>query len=244
MNRKTFILVLGTVWGTLLVPQTGESQLFGRGGRGDQAADETLYQRWVGMQINTLPIWLDFFGDSMLVISDRSANYPVNFRATRREITVYGEPEVLRLIAAAFNSNRAADDFSFRTQYTFTYRFSAGRMLIEAEGTTITMSPQSVLARPLEATWRADLSGGGQMELLMDRQGNVRYRNLPGGSWRWGKWERAGREMVLDFNPSNVEVPDSSRIWLGIYDADGQQLVMESVGEGTSITIFKRIIRR
>ncbi len=223
----------------------------------DQAAadlrqEDRLLNRWVGAKTNGLPFWLDFFADSMLVISDNVNEFATDFALTPRSLVVHGDSTLIRILATSFNSRREGEDFALRSSFEIQYRFSLDRLLLTADGTTITMSPQTIRARRIEANWIADLPDGMQMELRMDRVGNVRYRVAPGGSWRWGAWERNARDITFDWSPDSpeetelpeaTETPDSTLIWSGLYDARGDQIVLEHVGEGTGTTIFRRIIR-
>ena len=223
----------------------------------DQAAadlrqENRLLNRWVGAKTNGLPLWLDFFADSMLVISDNANEFATDFALTPRSLVIRGDSAMIRILATSFNSRREGEDFALRSSFEIRYRFSLDRLLLTADGTTITMSPQKIRARRIEANWIADLPDGTRMELRMDRLGNVRYRVVPGGSWRWGAWDRNARDITFDWSPDPpeatqipeaIEMPDSTVIWSGLYDAGGDQIVLEHVGEGTGTTIFRRIIR-
>ncbi len=205
--------------------------------------ENRLLRRWVGAKVNGIPLWLDFFGDSMLAISDNVNQFAANYALTPNTLVVYGDSVFMRVLATAFDRNREGEDFSGRTSFEMRYRFSLERLLVEADGVTITMSPQSVLARRIEANWIADLPDGTQMLLQLFRSGSARYRVAPGGSWVGGDWERNAREITFDWNRDSVETPDSTLIWNGLYDARGDQIVLENAGEGTGTTIFRRIIR-
>lgn len=211
----------------------------------DQRADSVqlrILKRWVGAKVNGLPLWLDFFSDTMLVVSDNRVQYPVDFALGPRTLTVYGNPDLSHMLYHAFHlPHDDGEDFYPGNQFELRYRFSLEKLLIEYDDVTITMTEQSPLARPLEARWIADLPDGTQMELRMDGQGNVRYRMVPGGSWVWGEWERRFREIEFDWSPDSLV--DSTKIWTGFFDAPGQQIVLDSIGPGTSVTIFRRIIR-
>jgi hypothetical protein len=188
----------------------------------------------------------------MLVISDNVNEFATDFALTPRSLIIQGDSTLIRILATSFNRRREGEDFALRSSFEIQYRFSLDRLLLTADGTTITMSPQSVRARRIEANWIADLPDGMQMELRMNRAGNVRYRVAPGGSWRWGVWDRNARDITFDWSPDSpeetempeaTETPDSTLIWSGLYDARGDQIVLEHVGEGTGTTIFRRIIR-
>lgn len=205
--------------------------------------ESRLLRRWVGAKVNGIPLWLDFFGDSMLVISDNVDQFTANYALTPNTLVVYGDSVFMRVLATAFNRNREGEDFGERTSFEMRYRFSLERLLVEADGVTITMSPQSVLARRIEANWIADLSDGTRMQLQLYRSGSVRYRVAPGGSWVWGDWKRNARDITFDWNRDSVETRDSTLIWNSLYDARGDQIILENVGVGTGTTIFRRIIR-
>lgn len=209
----------------------------------ETAQHDRIVSRWVGARMNGLPIWLDFYGDSMLVISDNFNQFAADYALTPQTLVVYGDSVLMRVLATAFNREREQEDFSSRTSFEMRYRFSLERLLLQADGATITMTPQSVLARRIEVNWIADLPDSTQMQLRLDRIGNAGYRIVPGGSWVWGDWERDARDILFDWTPDSLETPDSTLIWKGLYDARGQQIVLEDTGEGTGTTIFRRIIR-
>ena len=47
-----------------------------------ESQENRLLRRWVGAKVNGLPLWLDFFGDSMLVISDNVNQFAVSYALT------------------------------------------------------------------------------------------------------------------------------------------------------------------
>ncbi len=114
---------------------------------------------------------------------------------------------------------------------------------MEEDKITITMTEQNPLARPIEASWIADLPDGTQMELFLSRSGTASHRIRPGGSRVFGLWQRAARNIEFDWTPDSLEVSDSTFIWTGFFDAPGQKILLDSIGPGTSVTIFRRIIR-
>lgn len=221
----------------LALPAVAEGQFPERDG------SNRLLQRWVGAKANGLPIWLDFFGDSMLVVSDNIQSRDADYSLAPGRVTVYGDSITMRILATSFNGNREGEDFGFLRQFELSYRFSLDRMIMSADGRSITMTAQNRLARPLEANWIADLPDGRRMELRLQGSGSALYRFVPGGGWRVGEWDRNFGDITLDWNPPDIEEPDSSLIWTGLYDADGQQILLEQVIEGSSVTIFRRIIR-
>lgn len=208
-----------------------------------QDGSNRLLQRWVGAKMNGLPVWLDFFGDSMIVVSDNVQSRDADYSLAPGRVTIYGDSVVMRILATSFNGNREGEDFGFLRQFELSYRFSLDRMIVSAGGRSITMTAQNRLGRPLEANWIADLPDGRRMELRLQGSGSALYRFVPGGSWRVGEWDRNFRDISFDWNPPDIEEPDSSLIWAGIYDADGQQILLEDIVDGSSVTIFRRIIR-
>ena len=214
----------------------------------DRARDSVqtrILKRWVGAKVNGLPLWLDFFGDSMLVVSDNVANHPVDYALTPRNLIIYGDTALSHLLYHSFHRfHDATEAFVPEFQFALRYRFSLEKLLIEDEDhVTITMTAQNPLARPIEASWIADLSDSTQIVLFLSRSGDASHRIRPGGSRVFGKWERASREIEFDWTPDSLEVPDSTLIWTGLFDARGQQILLDSIGPGTSVTIFRRIIR-
>lgn len=210
----------------------------------DTTQDARILQRWVGAKFNGLPFWLDFYGDSMLVVSDRFNEFPVQYVLTPRTLTVYGDSALIFLLATAFNPNRADEDFGFQDRYEMRYRFSLERLILEADGNRrITMTPQPTLARPIERRWMALLADGSQMELFLNTNGTVSRRTWPGGARTVGTWERQVRDIVFDWSPDSLETPDSSLIWVGFYDLPGQAILFDSLGPGTGTAIFRRIVR-
>ncbi len=89
-----------------------------------------LLGRWVGTHADR-PWWLDFYGDTMLVVDDTLI---VNFRATRDSLIAYGD-----------------------TSFSVAYWLVRDRMMVQtANGEIITMAPQDPLARPIHGDWRGD----------------------------------------------------------------------------------------
>lgn len=210
----------------------------------DSTQDTRILQRWVGAKFNGLPMWLDFYGDSMLVISDRFNEFPVQYVLTPRTLTVYGDSAMIFLLATAFNPNRGDEDFGFQDRYEMRYRFSLEKLILEADGNRrITMTPQPTLARPIERRWMAVLPDESQMELYLFTNGTVSRRTWPGGRRTVGTWERQVRDIVFDWSPDSLETPDSTLVWVGFYDLPGQAILFDSLGPGTGTAIFRRIVR-
>jgi hypothetical protein len=221
--------------------------------RRDSLPDRIL-KRWVGAKVNGLPLWLDFFADSMLVVSDNQYDYPVNFARTPRTLIIYADTSLSHMLYHAFHRVHEDDEFFVPGyQFVLQYRFSLEKLLVEVDDVTITMTEQNPLARPMETRrppgfsasgWIADLSDSTRMLIEFYRGDRVRHRITPGGSWTWGEWHRTFRDISFDWTPDSLEVPDSTLVWSGSFDAPGQQILLESIGPGTSVTIFRRIIRR
>ena len=213
----------------------------------DQRRDSVqarILKRWVGMKVNGLPLWLDFFGDTMLVVSDNVSLRAVEYALTPRTLIIYGDTALSHMLYHAFHRfHNDSEGFVPGYQSVLRYRFSLEKLLIEADDITITMTEQNPLARPLEARWIADLPDGTQMELFLSRNGSASHRIRPGGSRKFGEWVRRSREIEFDWSPDSLETPDSTLIWTGFFDAPGQQILLDSIGPGTSVTIFRRIIR-
>ena len=89
----------------------------------------------------------------------------------------------------------------------------------------------------------AALADGSQMELFLNTNGTVSRRTWPGGARALGTWERQVRDIVFDWSPDSLEIPDSSLVWVGFYDLPGQAILFDSLGPGTGTAIFRRIVR-
>ena len=141
----------------------------------DQRADSVqnrILKRWVGAKVNGLPLWLDFFGDTMLVVSDNVSQYPVDYALTPRALTLYGDTGSTHMLYHAFHRRHSeAEAFLPESPFVLRYRFSLDKLLVEVDQITITMTEQNPLARPIEASWIADLPDGTQMELFFRRSG-------------------------------------------------------------------------
>jgi len=236
---KTLLAFLLVVTPTPLVAQIRDFD------RDRDSVQTLILKRWVGAKVNGLPLWLDFFSDTMLVVSDNVRNYPVDYALTPRNLIIYGDTALSHMLYHAFHRfHDAAEAFVPTFQFGLRYRFSLEKLLIDDEdNVTITMTEQNLLARPIEARWIADLPNSTQMELFLSRSGDASHRIRPGGSRVFGKWERRSREIEFDWTPDSLEVSDSTLIWTGLFDARGQQIVLDGIGRGTSVTIFRRIIR-
>ncbi len=179
-----------------------------------------LFQRWVGRNPNNRPIFLDFYGDSMVVVNDVFVS---SFISTRDSLVVFGD-----------------------TSFAVSYEFRLDRMLIHnADGSTMTMSTQPLSARPIFggrigqwASWYARLGNGRGISLEINRSGDrARWRPAAGGSWRQGEWDRDARTIVFTWLPDSTE-------WRGSYDAAGHQIIFEEIETGSGVAIFRRAYRQ
>jgi hypothetical protein len=186
-----------------------------------QASSETnpLFQRWVGRSLTNRPLFFDFYADTMLVVNDI---YVSDFWYTPDSLVVFGD-----------------------TTFTVRYEFRYDKMLIHtADGTTITMTPQSIAARPIFGgnaiewgSWTATTNLGDNLLLQLRRASSqARWRTLPNGSWVVGDWDRQARNITFTWQPD-------STTWIGQYDASGHQIIFEQTEPGTSVTIFRRYHR-
>ena len=199
--------------------------------QGQPTAPDPLLRRWVGTHLGR-PLFLDFYGDSLLVVNDY---WVLGFWYGPDSLIAYGD-----------------------TSFAVRYRFSYDKLLIEnAEGNTVTMSPQPTLARPVFggrgtwATWiaRAD---SGQLELQITRIGKrARWRRVPGGRWVEGTWRQLGRTFTFEWDSTGALTPpveglpaDSTHQWSGLYDARAHQFIFEHTEPGTRVAIFRHRLRR
>jgi len=178
-----------------------------------------LFQRWVGRSVTNRPLFFDFYADTMLIVNDV---YVSDFWYTPDSLVVFGD-----------------------TTFTVRYEFRYDKMLIHTvDGTTITMTPQSIAARPIFGgsvgewgSWIATTNDGTRMELQLRRASSqARWRALPSGTWVSGDWDRQARNITFTWQPD-------STTWIGQYDASGHQLIFEQTEPGTSVTIFRRFHR-
>lgn len=145
----------------------------------DQSTESPLLKRWVGTHRGR-PLFLEFYGDSMLVVNDARV---LDYYTTRDSIVAYGD-----------------------TSFTVNYWFALGRLLLRTgEGATITMSSQSALARPITGRWVGTPSGRDErVELQMTRDGTARWRWASGGPWNQGEWDRFSRNLTFTWLPDSA----------------------------------------
>jgi hypothetical protein len=175
-------------------------------------AESRLLRRWVGTHQGD-PLWLDFYGDTMLVVND---HMPANFRTSRGRLEVWGSD----------------------TAFTVSYWYNLDRLLLRtAEGEVITMAPQDSLARPLAGDWRGSGFGSNrQIELDMQRGGVARWRELPGGRWIGGEWDRASRLITFTWLPDSL-------MWTAQYDPGGSALIVSGAEPDSATVILRRAYR-
>lgn len=167
-------------------------------------ADPRLLKRWVGTH-RGLPLWLDFYGDTMLVVNDM---YALDYFASPRSFEAVGD-----------------------TAFRVAYWFARDRLLLETEaGQVLTMAEQDPLARPLFAgSWRGTTIGRAQpvIDLRMYRGGVAQYRELPDGEWIEGEYDRSTRIITFTWFPDTLEseAEADSLEWVGQYDPAGNALL-------------------
>jgi len=150
--------------------------------------------------------WIDFYGDTMLVVDDTLV---LGFRATRDSLIAYGD-----------------------TSFAVSYWFVRDRLLVQTvEGEIVTMAPQDLMARPLSGEWR-----GTGIQLRMDRGGGARWRQVTGGPWTWGEWDRRTRTITFTW------LPDST-IWTAQYDPPAAALLFQEIPPDGGPVILHRALR-
>lgn len=144
-----------------------------------QEADR-LRRRWVGTHLGQ-PLYLDFYGDTMVVVNDSAAAY---YRVTADSLVVWGD-----------------------TAFAVVHWFALDRLLLQtAEGNVVTMAQQDAMARPLEGRWIGGAIGASDtLELLMRRGGVAQWRRRPGGGWQGGEWDRTTRLIRFTWLPDSTQ---------------------------------------
>lgn len=175
-------------------------------------ADTAVLHRWVGTH-DGRPLFLEFYGDSMLVVNDQ---YPLSFRLTPDSLVGFGDTTIVAR-----------------------WWMSDGRLILETSSGEVTMSEQGPLARPLTGRWvgPSGMAGGNDLELRMHANGTAEWRLLPGGSWTPGEWDRTSR--TLDFTWHDAGETE----WSGQYDPVGNAILFDHTAQGTSTTILRRAFR-
>lgn len=175
--------------------------------------ESRLLRRWVGTHEGQ-PLTLDFYGDTMLVIDDELVD---DFRTYRGRLDAWGD-----------------------TAFTVSYWYALDRLLLRtADGEVLTMAPQDSLARPLSGTWRGSALGSDRrIEVDLRRGGTVRWRELPGGRWRGGEWDRASRIVTFTWLPDSL-------VWTAQYDPGGSALIVKATepDSSSSTLILRRAYR-
>ncbi len=198
---------------TRAVLSLGVLAFLGAGHMNAQSTDNPLLKRWVGLHRGR-PLYLDFYGDSMLVVDDARV---VDYYTTRDSIVAYGD-----------------------TTFSATYWFALGRLLLRSpEGSIVTMTAQSALARPITGRWIGSPTSQSDrvVELFMQRDGTARWRWIPGGSWTEGEWDRFSRNVTFTW------LPDSAT-WQGQYEPEGNGMLFDRAAPGWGLLILRRFFRR
>jgi hypothetical protein len=184
--------------------------------------ESRLLRRWVGTHYNR-PLYLDFYGDTMLVVNDL---YAVDYYVVDDSIVAYGD-----------------------TSFAVSYWFARDRLLLQTEeGRIITLSEQLKLARPLHGgRWRGgEIGTDDDMELVLRRGGIARWRTYPGGKWSNGEWDRSTRIITFTWFPNTAgvdeEVPDSVQ-WVAQYDPAGSALLFPETIPDKGTVVLRRILR-
>jgi hypothetical protein len=172
-----------------------------------------LRGRWVGTHQGQV-LYLDFHGDSMLVVNDR---YVLDYNVTFDSLTAFGD-----------------------TSFAVAYWFAVDRLLLAtAEGNVVTMNRQSELARPLHGfRWHGapTRQSDQQIHLEMFRGGVARWKLMPTGEWVDGEWDRSSR--VIEF----TWFPDST-MWTGRYDPVGEALLFEEAFPESGAVVLRKVYR-
>ena len=169
------------------------------------------------------PLYFDFYGDSLLVVDD--------FRITNFDYD--------------WNSLRVFGDTTFQVRYEFVL----DRLIITTEsGVVVTMAPQSIQARPLRprlaqgpVVWTAETSNG-QLQIRLSRGGAAAWRQLPGGRWITGRWNRSSNNVVFRWPNPNATEPADSLSWFGQYD-NPRAIIVSNPTRDIDLAIFRRRVR-
>lgn len=172
--------------------------------------DSVLASRWVGIHQGR-PLQFEFYGDTMLVVGDA---IPLTFRLTNDSLVADGDTII-----------RAR------------WRYVLGHVLLDTPDGPITMSAQSLLARPLTGRWIGPLGtpDDRMVEMVLAANGTARWRDLAGGAWTSGEWERESRLIAFTW-------PDETE-WQGQYDPIGNNLLLLRTLEGSQGSILRRAFR-
>ncbi len=169
---------------------------------------DPLLRRWVGT-LNLQPLHFDFFGDTMLLLNDRT---PLSFSVEGDSLIAWGD-----------------------TTFTVRFWFSMDRLLVlTAESTLVTMSEQDRMARPIFGLWRGNPIGRSdeQIELRLGRGGVATYRSKPKWQWITGEWNRSTRVITLSWDTDSTK-------WGGRYDPEGVLLFDSTFAESGTVVLRK-----
>ena len=174
-----------------------------------------LFKRWVGTVPATAALLhFDFYGDTMLLLNDAK---PLSFSLAGDSLTAWGSD----------------------TTFTIRYWFSMDRLLVlTAESSLVTMSQQDRMARPIWGFWRGSPIGRNdeRIELHLYRGGVARYRQLPGGAWQNGEWDRNTRMLSFRWEADSTE-------WEGQYDPAGATLLFDSTYTESGTVFLRKVYR-
>jgi hypothetical protein len=123
------------------------------------------------------------------------------------------------------------------------YRLALNRLLLETpDGNVITMAAQRTLGRPLTGRWVGDVDSSGTtlpLELNLHPSRMACWRRSPDGKWTVGEWERETRLVTLMWDDGE---------WKGLYDPQGNSLMLDRLTDTTHVTtgptgILRRVYR-
>jgi len=172
--------------------------------------DSVLASRWVGDHHNRT-LQFEFYGDTMLVLDNEK---PLNFRLTSDSLVATGDT----IIVAR-------------------WRYVLGHLLLDTPDGPITMSAQSVLARPLVGRWSGPLGDENEtdIEMRLLLGGRAYWRPVGTATWTEGEWERESRLVTF------IWLDETQ--WRGQYDPIGNNLLLEQTVEGGHGSILRRAFR-
>jgi hypothetical protein len=175
-----------------------------------QQRDSVLASRWVGIHLGR-PLRFEFYGDTMLVLNDQT---PLSFRLSRDSLIAGGD-----------------------TVIQARWRHVLGHLLLDTPDGPITMSRQVPLARPLTGRWTGPLGTPDDrlIEVFLAANGTARWRDLSGGGWTTGEWERESRLIAFTWIDETE--------WQGQYDPIGNNLLLLRTVEGSQGSILRRAFR-
>ncbi len=209
--------------------------------------------RWVGIltDLPTNGLWLEFFPDTMVLVNtSRATPTAHDYRITEDSIIVTGD-----------------------TVFRVRYELVLDRMLFyTADGSIVTMSPQSELGRPFTGNWLGVFQADTLSTTILLRvfaNGNATWKELPDGETHLGEWNRNVRTfrfdwgvdstvteaeeeaieetaeltIVTDSIPADSLEVDDPDVWIGYHDPFGNAMQFRRTIPGSGSMIFRKIFR-